>query len=402
MGRTDIRSGQIRNSVGVSRDDLDITTTGKAVIAKLLASTGITIASTGVDTGTGDVTVSVTANTTVQKGEVSKAGTLVGTRKRINFIDGTNVTITVADDAANDRVNITIAATGSGGTTDHAALTNLSFAASGHTGFEPSLAAGVSTQYYRGDKTWQTLNQAAVAGLTIADNVTFNSVTVNTDTIRYKQGSYYGIITRPATLTASRYWVFPDAGGTICLLGSSGTELKIDHIGELTASHTIVFDNTISNTGTSNLTTVNSTTLYVDIIREKTAGNKVVFNNDLSRAGKLYINNIGEATQSNKVVFDNDFSRVGKGYIDHIGEATASHTVVFDDDITLSAQNIITDTTTGMKIATGSTQKIGFFGATPVVRPTHVADPTTATSSLQAAIMGILLRLEALGLFASS
>lgn len=47
--------------------------------------------------------------------EVSKAGTLVGARKRINLIEGANVTITATDDNVNDEVDVTIAATGGGG-----------------------------------------------------------------------------------------------------------------------------------------------------------------------------------------------------------------------------------------------------------------------------------------------
>lgn len=46
---------------------------------------------------------------------IRKAGTLVGVRRTINLIEGTNVTLTVADDVANDRVNVTISATGGGG-----------------------------------------------------------------------------------------------------------------------------------------------------------------------------------------------------------------------------------------------------------------------------------------------
>ncbi len=46
---------------------------------------------------------------------VAKAGTDVGTRNRLNLIEGTNVTITVADDAGNDEVDVTIAASGGGG-----------------------------------------------------------------------------------------------------------------------------------------------------------------------------------------------------------------------------------------------------------------------------------------------
>lgn len=38
--------------------------------------------------------------------------------------------------------------------------------------------------------------------------------------------------------------------------------------------------------------------------------------------------------------------------------------------LTLSALNIITDTTTGMKIGTAAAQKLGLWGATPIVQPT--------------------------------
>jgi hypothetical protein len=41
---------------------------------------------------------------------VAKAGSAVGTRKRINFIDGTGITITPVDDAGGDEIDVTIAA----------------------------------------------------------------------------------------------------------------------------------------------------------------------------------------------------------------------------------------------------------------------------------------------------
>src|SRR5262245_38864657 len=43
------------------------------------------------------------------------SGSTVGTRRRINFIEGSNVTLTVADDAGNEEVDVTIAAAGGGG-----------------------------------------------------------------------------------------------------------------------------------------------------------------------------------------------------------------------------------------------------------------------------------------------
>jgi hypothetical protein len=47
---------------------------------------------------------------------------------------------------------------------------------------------------------------------------------------------------------------------------------------------------------------------------------------------------------------------------------------------TLSAVNLITDTTTGMKIGTSTSQKLGFFNATPIVQPT--GDIITAMQNL--------------------
>lgn len=45
--------------------------------------------------------------------EVSKAGTLIGTRKRVNLIEGTGVTLTVADNSGAGRVDVTVNASGS-------------------------------------------------------------------------------------------------------------------------------------------------------------------------------------------------------------------------------------------------------------------------------------------------
>lgn len=55
--------------------------------------------------------------TTGQKifSRVAKAGAFVGSRSRLNFIEGSNVTITVADDSASDEIDITIASSGGSG-----------------------------------------------------------------------------------------------------------------------------------------------------------------------------------------------------------------------------------------------------------------------------------------------
>lgn len=78
---------------------------------------------TEVTTGTAaDLAVtpaSLAAATTVSnihaRTAVELNGTVIGTRRSINFIQGSNVTLTVADDPANEEVDVTIAATGGGG-----------------------------------------------------------------------------------------------------------------------------------------------------------------------------------------------------------------------------------------------------------------------------------------------
>lgn len=58
-----------------------------------------------------------TANLIPVGNTVSNAFTLQSTRNKLNFIAGSNITINVDDDAAGDRVNITITSTASGGLT---------------------------------------------------------------------------------------------------------------------------------------------------------------------------------------------------------------------------------------------------------------------------------------------
>jgi hypothetical protein len=61
MPATAIRGQQVLNG-SIQRVDLDTTTTGQAVTTKIVQGTNITIASSGIDPGTGDVTISATAD----------------------------------------------------------------------------------------------------------------------------------------------------------------------------------------------------------------------------------------------------------------------------------------------------------------------------------------------------
>ncbi|WP_394999739.1 hypothetical protein [Acinetobacter sp.] len=56
MARTVVGGAQVKDG-SIQRADLDVTTVGSAVIAKVVQGTNITISSTGGDSGTGDVTI---------------------------------------------------------------------------------------------------------------------------------------------------------------------------------------------------------------------------------------------------------------------------------------------------------------------------------------------------------
>jgi hypothetical protein len=68
------------------------------------------------------------------------------------------------------------------------------------------------------------------------------------------------------------------------------------------------------------------------------------------------------------------------------------------------AKDITLGTTTGTKIGTATTQKLGFYNATPIVQGAAIADPTggaTVDAEARTAINDLISRLEALGLIAT-
>lgn len=118
-------------------------------------------------------TISVNDNTSEQKVRVYKNGSIIGIRRTLNLIEGSGVTMTVADDGPNDRVNITLSASGgaaitltttgsSGAATLVSGTLNIPVYTIAGLGGEASIAAGTTAQYWRGDKTWQTLDKTAV------------------------------------------------------------------------------------------------------------------------------------------------------------------------------------------------------------------------------------------------
>jgi hypothetical protein len=130
MPKTLIDSTQIRS---VTRSDLDVTTVGGAVVAKIIAGTGVTVTSTGADSGTGDVTINASGGSTptgtgfthisagVQDGasklvDVSSAD-ITGVLKAAAFPALTGAVTTTAGGLATTLATVPVSKGGTGATT---------------------------------------------------------------------------------------------------------------------------------------------------------------------------------------------------------------------------------------------------------------------------------------------
>jgi len=85
---------------------------------------------------------------------------------------------------------------------------------------------------------------------------------------------------------------------------------------------------------------------------------------------------------------------------------TAGGLTVTAGNLTLADGNAIAvGTSSGTKIGTATTQKLGFWNATPVVQQSHIANPsggTTVDTEARAAIASINALCATLGLMAAS
>lgn len=93
--------------------------------------------------------------------------------------------------------------------------------------------------------------------------------------------------------------------------------------------------------------------------------------------GSLTSGRVPFASTAGLLVDDSDFT-----FATDTLTVTKIAATTFTGNITISTKDIVTDTTTGTKLATGATQKLGFWNATPVVQSTgwSVSNETTDKS----------------------
>jgi hypothetical protein len=168
MPKTVIRGAQVLDG-SIQRADLDVSTVGQAVVAKLVQGTNVTLSSTGADSGTGDVTVSAAAHaaTHLDNGTDPIAvvtTTRTGLTPKLNgnattFLDGTGAFSTPA---GGGNMNTSVYDTNANGVVD----TCDSLAWSKLTGVPPDVTA----RYYGTDT-----GTAAALAVTVASDFTLTT-----------------------------------------------------------------------------------------------------------------------------------------------------------------------------------------------------------------------------------
>ena len=154
------------------------TKAGEAAASATTASGAATTATTKAGEASNSATTASAAATTAttKAGEASASATTAS--------NAATTATTKASEASNSATTATTKAgeaSASASAAEQAKLDAQAAAQQAAGGGEPTIIAGTTTQYWRGDKTWQTLNKAAV-GLSNVDNTSDASKPISTAT----------------------------------------------------------------------------------------------------------------------------------------------------------------------------------------------------------------------------
>lgn len=208
--------------------------------------------------------------------EVGAMGVPAGTRQKVNFIEGTNVTISAVDDPINSKVDVTISSVGSGGaadaTTTSKGIVQLAGDLTG-TSATPAIAVGAVATAKIADGAVATAKIAdgAITSVKIADATVTTSKIANSSIIT----SLLDTTDAPTDAQVLSYnavagkmdWVDQSAGGGAVVLGgditgtSAATQISAGVVGT-----TEIADSSVTSTklASSSVTTVKLAANAVD------------------------------------------------------------------------------------------------------------------------------------------
>ncbi len=207
-----------------------------------------------------------------------------------------------------------------------------------HSGiYEPVISAGSTAQYWRGDKSWQTLNQAAVAGLTTTDTPQFKRLGIGSSSLSNVANNVGGTITSPdnafgvymggLTLTPANGWSaffgFMGSGAVAVAAGETVPSAFGEYIGPMTKSGTGTINASYGLYIEAQAVGATNWGVYV-------AGNNSYFGGDVWLAGVLQVDGI--QVVSNRVIdsriddtIGSTFGTTEQGILDACRDALITH-----------------------------------------------------------------------------
>jgi hypothetical protein len=184
------------------------------------------------------------------------------------------------------------------------------------------------------------------------------------------------------------------------VVAGSNTQLQFNDGGALAGAAGLLWDKTNSALTLETATTATSGTQIAQIVRATSSG---VMNNTFGPEVAFYRKDTGADAHTASIQVIGGGAMLFR--IEHLGTGTLYTPVEFRSTgvVLNDGTSMAVGSSAGTMIGTVSSQKLGFYGATPVDRPETVADPnggTTVDAEARTAITALIDRLQELGLIA--
>jgi hypothetical protein len=219
--------------------------------------------------------------------------------------------------------------------------------------------------------------------------------------INLDDGGTYETTLQVVTPTAARTISFPDATGTVALVAGSSGQVVYNNAGAYAGVSTMTFDGT-SVTLAGRL--INSYTSLASSPAKVFTGTWFTGGTATTTKPHLLI----EPTGTTSTAWSTSGTGIGvnavSAFAGQLLDLQINGTSEWNFSGTVfgigEANDIAVGTTTGTKIGTATTQKLGFYNKTPVVQPTAIADATNGQST-QDRLNDLLAAMRTLGLIAT-